>query len=108
VSSVAVAALRISGLASELRATTDSSRSSFESGSSPRAAASFIASGAAPDLMASRIWLLMVLLYRVDCGFRCSKGRRGLVFEEQITIGRVAIQLFVWSTRAAGINGDRD
>ena len=61
-SSVAVAAWRTASLASELRVTTDSSSSSFDSGSSPRAAASLTGSGAAPDLMASRMLLEMAVL----------------------------------------------
>lgn len=71
-SSVAVAAWRTVSLGSAPRVTTDSSSSSFESGSSPRAAASFIASSAAPDLMASIILLGMALLF--GCKSSCVRA----------------------------------
>jgi hypothetical protein len=84
---------------SESRATSDSSRSSLENGSKPRAAASLIGCGAVPDLMASTIWCEMAFFFQLK-RTEPEGQTREIATERQITIDGRLVQLFLFEESA--------
>lgn len=86
--------------------TTDSSSSSFESGSSPRAAASLTGSGAAPDLMASRMLLEMAVLLEWQ-EFSCEGKWLRVRLLNKITIRGAVVQSLLAAASASSKRNSR-